>query len=72
MNFQKRKVSSFGFILMICIQQFVTNKLQNYRQLPRAVLQKEQCGKVRGSSVMRTHDGYDAWDSYERAEDAMG
>ena len=21
---------------------------------------------------MRTHDGYDAWDSYERAEDAMG
>ena len=21
---------------------------------------------------MRTHDGYDAWDCYERAEDAMG
>ena len=21
---------------------------------------------------MRTHDGYDAWDSYERARDAMG
>ena len=21
---------------------------------------------------MRTHDGCDAWDSYERAEDAMG
>ena len=21
---------------------------------------------------MRTHDGYDAWDSYERAEYAMG
>ena len=21
---------------------------------------------------MRTHDGYDAWDSYEREEDAMG
>ena len=21
---------------------------------------------------MRTHDGYDAWDSYERAEDAIG
>ena len=21
---------------------------------------------------MRTYDGYDAWDSYERAEDAMG
>ena len=21
---------------------------------------------------MRTHDGYDGWDSYERAEDAMG
>ena len=21
---------------------------------------------------MRTHDGYDAWDSYERAGDAMG
>ena len=21
---------------------------------------------------MRTHDGYDAWDSYEQAEDAMG
>ena len=21
---------------------------------------------------MRTHDGYDAWDSYERTEDAMG
>ena len=21
---------------------------------------------------MRTHDGYDVWDSYERAEDAIG
>ena len=21
---------------------------------------------------MRTHDGYDAWDSYERVDDAMG
>ena len=21
---------------------------------------------------MRTHDGYDAWDSHEQAEDAMG
>ena len=21
---------------------------------------------------MRTHDGYDAWDSYERSRDAMG
>ena len=21
---------------------------------------------------MRTHDGYDAWDSYKQAEDAMG
>ena len=21
---------------------------------------------------MRTHDGYDGWDSYEHAEDAMG
>ena len=21
---------------------------------------------------MRTHDGYDAWDSYERVEDDMG
>ena len=21
---------------------------------------------------MRTHDGYDAWDSYERAHDSMG
>ena len=28
--------------------------------------------KERGGSVMRTHDGYDARDSYERAEDAMG
>ena len=25
-----------------------------------------------GVSVMRTHDGYDAWDSYERVRDAMG
>ena len=46
--------------------------MQNYKQLPRVVLWKEQCGKARGGSVMRTHDGYDAWDSYEHAEDAMG
>ena len=46
--------------------------LYNYRQLRRAVLQKEQCDKVRGGSVMITHDGYDARDSYERAKDAMG
>ena len=46
--------------------------MQNYRKLPRAVLQKEQCGKARGGSVMRTHDGYDSWDYYEHAEDSMG
>ena len=28
--------------------------------------------KQKGGSVMRTHDGYDARDSYERAGDAMG
>ena len=28
--------------------------------------------KARGGLVMRTHDGYDAWDSYEQAEDAIG
>ena len=28
--------------------------------------------KEKGGSVMRTHDGYDAWDSYECAGDAMG
>ena len=42
--------------------------MQNYR----AVLQKEQCGKARGGAVMRTHDGYDAQDSYQQVEDAMG
>ena len=31
-----------------------------------------QFGKVSGGSDMRTHDGYDARDSYERARDAMG
>ena len=31
-----------------------------------------QFGKVSGGSDMRTHDGYDAWDSYKRARDAMG
>ena len=46
--------------------------LQNHRQLPRAVFQEEQCGKARGGSVMRTHDGYDARDSYECVEDSMG
>ena len=46
--------------------------LQNYRPLPRAVFQVEQCGKARGGSIMRTHDGYDAWDSYERVGDSMG
>ena len=46
--------------------------MHNYRQLLRAVLQKEQCGKARCGSVMRTHDGHDARDSYERARDAMG
>ena len=39
---------------------------------PRALFQVEQCGKARGGSVMRTHDGYDARDSYERVRDAMG
>ena len=29
-------------------------------------------GKVSCGSAMRTHDGYDARDSYERARDAMG
>ena len=29
-------------------------------------------GKVSGGSAMRTHDRYDAWDSYERAQDAIG
>ena len=29
-------------------------------------------GKVSCGSTMRTHDGYDAWDSYEHARDAMG
>ena len=28
---------------------------------------KEICG-----STMRTHDGYDAWDSYEHTRDSMG
>ena len=28
--------------------------------------------KAKGGSVMRTHDGYDAGDSYEREEDTMG
>ena len=46
--------------------------MQNYRPLPRAVFQEEQCGKTRGGSVMRTHDGYDARDSYMRAGDSMG
>ena len=46
--------------------------MQNYRQLPRAVLWKEQCGKARGGLVTRTHDGYDARDSYKRARDSMG
>ena len=31
-----------------------------------------QLGKVSCGSVMRTHDGYDARDSYERVRDAMG
>ena len=57
---------------MLCIYQFATNTLQNYRQLPREVLQKEQCGKERGGSIMRIHDGYDAQDSYESAGDSMG
>ena len=29
-------------------------------------------GKVSCGSIMRTHDGYDARDSYERARDSMG
>ena len=29
-------------------------------------------GKVSCGSAMRTHDGYDARDSYERVRDAMG
>ena len=29
-------------------------------------------GKVSCGSTMRTHDGYDARESYERARDAMG
>ena len=29
-------------------------------------------GKVSFGSAMRTHEGYDARDSYERARDAMG
>ena len=29
-------------------------------------------GKVSCGSAMRTHDGYDARDSYEHARDAMG
>ena len=32
----------------------------------------EQCGKAKGGSVMRTHDGYDARNSYERAENSTG
>ena len=44
--------------------------MQNYRQLPRVVFQEEWCGKA--SLVRRTHDGYDARDSYERAGDALG
>ena len=31
-----------------------------------------QFGKVSCGSAMRTHDGYDARDSYKRARDAMG
>ena len=31
-----------------------------------------QFGKVSCGSAMRTHDGYDARDSYEHARDAMG
>ena len=31
-----------------------------------------QFGKVSCGSTMRTHDSYDARDSYERARDAMG
>ena len=46
--------------------------MQKHRQLPREVLQKEQYGKARGGSVMRTHDGYDARDSYKHVRDAMG
>ena len=30
-----------------------------------------QFGKVSWGSTMRTHDEYDAQDSYERAQDAM-
>ena len=29
-------------------------------------------GKVGCGSAMRTHDGYDAWDSYEHAQDSIG
>ena len=31
-----------------------------------------QFGKVSLGSAMRTHDRYNAWDSYEHAPDAMG
>ena len=31
-----------------------------------------QFGKVSLGSAMRTHDGYDAQDSYEHMRDAMG
>ena len=53
---------------MVCYEH-ICRTLDNFQ---RQNFQKEQCGKARGGSVMRTHDGYDAWDSYERAEDFVG
>ena len=41
-------------------------RLQNHRHLKGSIL-GSAVWKVSGGSVMRTHDGYDSRDSYERA-----
>ena len=62
---------------MICINvvQLTVVLLKHFAESyspSRAIFQVVQFGKVGCGSTMRTHDGYDAQDSYERARDVMG
>ena len=67
-----KKVSNDVLYQCYASNTCVSNTFAELQSPSREVFQAVQFGKVSGGSDMRTHDEYDARDSYERARDAMG
>ena len=55
---------------MYASNSFLLTRLQNHSHLRRKYFRN--CSLVSGDSVMRTHERYDARDSYKRVRDAKG